>query len=207
MPSIAKFDIWQRGDGSVYNSVIQVVSTNFNTQLSYGSADGSGQTLTGTFSIIPTATYVNISSKLANSKFLIMVNGNMTSSNESNLSDWIGGYGLVVDPAGGTNWTRIGSGLQGGSANPNNKKFFLTRASPYTSGNDAYWTMPVSINFVYNSSVAAGTNLRFAVEYFHYDNGSHEILYINRTAANNTTEVYSYTGGLATTITVMELIG
>lgn len=205
MASYAKFDVWQNTAGVNYGTVLQVVSTNFTTQLSYGSGDGSGQSLTGTFSIIPSATYVNVTSKLANSKFLIIANGNLSSSNDAQLADWIGAYGIVVDPAGGTSWTRIGSGLQGGSSNPNNKKFFASRASPNTTGNDAYYVMPMSINYMYSSNVAAGVTLRFAIEYFHYYNGNHTTLYINRTPANDTTSVYSYTGGLATTITVMEL--
>jgi hypothetical protein len=186
--------------------VLQVVSTNFTTQLSYGSGDGSGQSLgNSTFSVIPSATYVNITSKLANSKFLIIGDGNLSASNDSALADWIGAYGIVVDPAGGTSWTRIGSGLQGGSSNPNNKKFFVSRASPNTSGNDAYYVMPMSINHMYSSSVGAGVTLRFAIEYFHYYGATHTTLYINRTPQNDTTNAYSYTGGLATTITVMEL--
>ena len=205
MASYAKFDIWQNTQGVNYGTVLQVVSTNFSTQLSYGSGDGSGQSLTGTFSIIPTATYVNITSKLPNSKFLIIGNGNLSASTDANLGDWIGGYGIVVDPAGGTSWTRIGSGLQGGSSTPNNKKFFLSRVGAYTGGNDGYYSMPMSINYMYSSSVGAGTTLRFAIEYFHYYNGNHTTLYINRTSANNTTEVYAYTGGLSTTFTVMEV--
>ena len=207
MASYAKFDIWQKGDGSAYNPIVQVVSNNFSTQLAYNASDGSGQSFSGTFSIIPSQTYVNITSKLSNSKFLIIFNGNLSTTADGSIADWIGGYGFVVDPAGGTNWTRIGSGLQGGSSNPNNKKFFLSRASPNAStGNDAYYVMPAASNYLYTSTVGAGTTLRFAVEYFHYYGGSHTYLLINRTSTNDLSNAYSYTGGLATSITIMELI-
>lgn len=182
-------------------SVLQVISNNWNTHLSYNNGDGTGQSGAG-FSVIPSNGYVNITAIGSNSKFLVVFDGNLTASADTNQADWIGGYGLVVDPAGGTSWTRVGSGTGSGT----NVKFFSSRAQPNqgTPGGDAFWAMPANLNLLYSSSATTGATLRFAIEYFHYDNGGHDILYINRRGSTGLS-TDSYTGNLATTLTVMEI--
>ena len=189
------------------NSVIQVVSTHFTDELTYGIADGSGNatSLSSGFSVVPTQTYVNITAKKANSKYLVVFNGNMSATNEGSYGDWTGGIGLLVDPAGGTSWTQIANGVNSG--NTNNSVFFHTRADASASGSDSLHSTNVGINYVYSSSVSAGTTLRFAAEYFHYDNSSHETLLINRTGENAANNNVYHQGGMATTITVMEIAG
>ena len=191
-------------------SIIQVQSTNFNTLLSYTSAAGGGQTLTGGFSVIPSNIYVNITTSVANSKLMINFDGNIApySASGANYSDWIGGWGFVADPAGGTTWTRIGSGQN--ATYPNNIKFFSSRATTYQGigGSDAYWAMPCSGNYLYSPSVAAGTTVRVAVEYFTYAGASHGTLLINTNGSNSgslNSGDAPYTGGFATTLTVFEI--
>jgi hypothetical protein len=195
--------------GMPSGSVIQVKSTNWNDILNYANGDGTGQSLgSGTFSVIPTNNYVNITTSVANSKLMIMFDGNMAPYNGSNLSDWIGGWGFVADPAGGTSWTRIGSGQNTGYSN--NVKFFSSRATVYQgiAGTDAYWAMSCNGNYLYSPSVAAGTTVRLAVEYFHYDNSAHANLVINNNGSNSgnlNNGNDSYSGGFSTTLTVMEI--
>jgi hypothetical protein len=188
--------------------VIQVVSNTFTNRLSYGTADGSGAAtgITNGFTIIPTHCHTDITAKGNNSKFLVMFDGNIGTTNDgtNGTGDWIGGIGLVVDPAGGTSWTQIGSGTN--TANTTNIKFFHTRGNATATGNDPYFHKQMSHNTMYTSSVSSGTTLRFGAEYFHYDTAIHNAVIINRTPsnadANNT-----YNGGNATTITVMEIAG
>jgi hypothetical protein len=184
-------------------NILQVVSTNWNDKKSYGTADGSGQSLTAGFSVIPSEGYVNITAKGDNSKFYVVWNTNSTSTGDSTLADWIGGYGLVVDPAGGTSWTRIGSGQN--SSATNNVKFFSTRAAPSgAAGTNTFWVLQGNGSYLYTSSVSSGTTLRFAVEYFHYDNVEHDTLLINRNE-NDGTGDHPYYGSFASTISVMEV--
>lgn len=187
-------------------SMLQVVSVNFNDVLTYGSSDSSGAAtgLVGGFSVIPSEIYVNITAKKANSKYLIHFDGNLAASNESVYGDWIGGWGFVVDPAGGTSWTQIGHGTN--TSNSNNVKFFVSRAGPTGTGNDAYHSLTASGNYLYASTASVGATLRFAIEYFHYDGSGHETLRINNRsggAAGN----YPYNGQLATTLSVTEIAG
>ena len=59
---------------------------------------------------------------------------------------------------------------------------------------------------MFTSSAAAGATLRFAIEYFHYDNSNHQTMYINRrpnSGSNAGNEAFQ--GGLATTLTVWEI--
>jgi len=190
--------------------IIQVKSTNFNTELAYGTADGTGQSLTSGFSVIPSESYVNITSIGTNSKFLVIFSGNISASNDTVYGDGISGFGIVVDPAGGTSWSRIGSG--GNTTYPNNVKFFFSRLDAGATGNDSYHKMPLSGNFLYSSSVASGTTMRFAIEYFHYDNSNHNTLYVNRSSNSYTTasppnSSIAFAGSNATSITVMEISG
>ena len=189
------------------NSVIQVVSTHFTDQLSYGTADGSGNatSISSGFSVVPSQTYVNITAKKANSKFLVLFNGNITSTNDGNYGDWTGGIGLLVDPSGGTSWAQIANGVNSG--NTNNSVFFHTRSDAAATGSDSLHSTNVSMNYLYTSSVSAGTTLRFAAEYFHYDSASHQTLLINRTGENAANNNVYHQGGMATTITVMEIAG
>ena len=192
-------------------AVIQVQSTNFNTELNVGSSDGTGQaTISSDFSFIPSASYVNITALANNSKYMIMFNGNMTAvpGSSYSLSDWIGGFGFVVDPAGGTSWTPIGGGVNSTAAN--NVKYFSSRTVPSaeTSGNDGYWKQVIGGNFLYTSSVNAGTTLRFAIEYFSYDNSYHDSMMINRSNSGGSSSSggnRAYQGSNATTLTVMEI--
>ena len=190
-------------------AILQVKSTNWNTVLNYSAADGTGQTLGAGWSVIPTNNYVNLTTTVANSKLMIMFSGNMTTGNGTNFSDWIGGFGLVADPAGGTSWSRIGSGQN--TTYPNNVKFFSTRNSVYQGvpGADTYWILPLNANFLYSPSASAGATVRVAVEYFHYYSGTgHPNLVINTNYAasggvNSGGDVYQ--GSFATTLTVFEV--
>ena len=194
-------------------AVIQVQSTNFNTELNVGSSDGTGQaTINTDFSFIPSASYVNITALENNSKYMITFNGNMTAvpGPSYSLSDWIGAFGFVVDPAGGTNWTPIGGGENNNTAN--NVKYFSSRSSPFydndTVGGDGYWKQAIGGNYLYTSSVNAGTTLRFAIEYFSYDNSYHESMMINRGNSGGSSSSggnRAYQGSNATTLTVMEI--
>ena len=188
--------------------VIQVVSNTFNNRLSYATADGSGSAtgVTSGFTIIPSQCHTDITAKGANSKYLVMFDGNIgtTADGTNGTGDWIGGIGLVVDPAGGTSWTQIGSGTN--TTNTNNIKFFHTRASTTATGNDVFHHLQMSHSNLYTSSVSAGTTLRFGAEYFHYDTAVHNALIINRTP-NNGDGNNVYEGGNSTTITVMEIAG
>jgi hypothetical protein len=184
-------------------SILQVVSTNWNDKKSYGTADGSGQSLTNGFSVIPSEGHVDITAQGDNSKFYVVWNTNSTSTGDSSLADWIGGYGLVVDPAGGTTWTRIGSGQN--STAVNNVKFFSTRASMYgDAGNNTFWVLQGNGSYLYTSTVSSETTLRFAVEYYHYDNAEHGTLLINRNE-NDGTGNEPFRGSFASTISVMEV--
>ena len=194
-------------------AVIQVQSTNFNTELTVGSSDGTGQaTINNDFSFIPSVSYVNITALENNSKYMLTFNGNMTAvpGPSYSLSDWIGAFGFVVDPAGGTNWTPIGGGVNNNTAN--NVKYFSSRSSPFydndTVGGDGYWKQAIGGNYLYTSSVNAGTTLRFAIEYFSYDNSYHESMMINRAnsgGASSSGGNRAYQGSNATTLTVMEI--
>jgi hypothetical protein len=188
-------------------TVLQVVSTNFNDLLTYTSDDNSGAagSLGGGFSVIPSQSHVNITSKKANSKFLVGFNGNMTCSTDSNIADWIGGFGMVVDPAGGTSWTQIGSGQNTNTSD--NVKFFRSRADVTTAAaNDTFWQMPLSSSVMYTSSVSAGTTLRFAIEYFHYVATQHQNLLINQINSGHGGTA-PYAGTCATTVSVTEIAG
>ena len=186
--------------------VIQVVSNTFNDRLSYGAADGSGAAtgVTNGFTIIPTYTHTDITAKGTNSKFLMLFDGNIgtTADGTNGTGDWIGGIGLVVDPAGGTSWTQIGSGVN--TSNADNIKFFQSRGGTTATGNDPFHHHQMSHNVLYTSSVSAGTTLRFGAEYFHYDTAVHNNLIINR-IPNDQMGDQVYSGGSATTITVMEI--
>ena len=186
---------------------LQIQNTNFTTHLSYGSSDSTGVAtgVTNGFSVIPSNIYVNVTAVRSNSKYFCMFDGNASTSADSTaLGDWIGGWGFVVDPAGGTSWTQFGSGSN--PSNLNNLKFFSARADAAGAGNDTWWSMQLCGNAMYTSTAAAGATLRFAIEYFHYDHAHHETLYINRRAnsaaqsGNN-----AYQGGLATSLTVWEI--
>jgi hypothetical protein len=210
MPLILSGDTGVPDSGMPSGSIIQVQSTNFNTLLSYTAAAGGGQTLGGGFSVIPTNTFVNITTSVANSKLMISFDGNMApySASSPNYSDWIGGWGFVADPAGGTTWTRIGSGQN--TSDPTNIKFFSSRATTYqgVGGSDAYWAMSCSGTYLYSPSVAAGTTVRLAIEYFTYAGASHGTLLINLNGANSgslPSGGNSFQGGFATTLTVMEI--
>ena len=186
-------------------SPIQVQSTNNNTHLSYGTGDGTGVATGITdFSVVPSEFYVNITALRANSKYLCIFDGNVSASTNVTLGDGINGFGFLVDPAGGTSWTQFGSGSN--SSNADNIKFFATRLSPTGGGNDSYFSLALNGNAMFTSSAAAGATLRFAIEYFHYDNSNHQTLYINRrhnsgAQAGNS----SFQSGLATTLTVWEI--
>lgn len=190
-------------------AILQIKSTNWNTVLNYSAADGTGQTLGAGWSVIPTNNYVNVTTTVANSKLMIMFSGNMTTGNGNNFSDWIGGFGFVADPAGGTNWSRIGSGQN--LTYPNNVKFFSSRANTIntSSGADVYWILPLNANFLYSPSASAGATVRVAVEYFHYYSGAgHPNLVINTNysssgGVNSGGDVYQ--GSFATTLTVFEV--
>ena len=186
-------------------SVVQVVSTNLQTPIAYSSANGSGQaTVTNGWTIIPSELHTDITAKASNSKFLVQFDGNISADATGGYGDWIGGFGLLVDPAGGTSWTIIGSGNNGTATS--NRKFFFSRAGPTGGGNDGYHSIPLSGSVLYGSSVSAGNTLRFAIEYFHYYLSTHTNLYINRTTnASNGGSANVYQGAMATTITVMEI--
>ena len=193
--------------------VIQTVSNTFNNEYSFADGDGSGQatSLTHGFSVIPAATYVNVTAKRNNSKYLIIFQGNVSTKtgNGNSQSDGINGFGFVWDPAGGTSFTGISGSAN--NANSTNTKFFQARASTYlTAGaSDTYWKMLLSGSTVYTSSKAAGSSLRFAIEYFHYDGGAHPTMYINRAQSLNQTAGNAgnnaYSSGNASNVTVMEI--
>ena len=193
--------------------VIQTISNTFNTEYSFGTGDGSGQAtnLSHGFSVIPSATYVNVTAKGNNSKYLVLFQGNVATEggSGSGQSDGINGFGFVWDPAGGTSFT----GISGSANNTNstNTKFFQGRASTYpqSGASDTYWKMILSGSTVYTSSKAAGSSLRFAIEYFHYDNAAHPTMYINRAESSNQTAAgagnNAYSSGNASNVTVMEI--
>ena len=98
------------------------------------------------------------------------------------------------------------------TANANNVKYFSSRSSPFydndTVGGDGYWKQAIGGNYLYTSSVNAGTTLRFAIEYFHYDNSYHESMMINRSNSGGSSSSggnRAYQGSNATTLTVMEI--
>ena len=187
-------------------TALQTVSTNFNDIISIGSSDSTGVAtgLTGGFSFIPDESYVNITAKKANSKYLVQFDGNASASNDTTYGDWIGGWGFVVDPAGGTSWTQIGSGTN--PSNLNNIKFYSSRSDASGQGNDGYHSIQLCGNYLYTSTASAGTTLRFAIEYFHYDNSDHATFYINK-KSSGTSGTATYQGGMATTISVQEIAG
>jgi hypothetical protein len=114
----------------------------------------------------------------------------------------IGGWGFVVDPAGGTSWSQIGHGTN--TSNANNVKFYVSRAGASGTGNDAWHSMQLSGNYLYTSTTSAGATLRFAIEYFHYNHSSHATLRINNRSAGLAGD-YVYMGGMATTLSVTEI--
>ena len=193
--------------------VIQTVSNTFNTEYSFADGDGSGQatSLSHGFSVIPAATYVNVTAKGNNSKYLIIFQGNVSTRTGSgnSQSDGINGFGFVWDPAGGTSFTGISGSAN--NANSTNTKFFQGRASTTLAAGagDNYWKMILSGSTVYTSSKAAGSSLRFAIEYFHYDNAAHPTMYINRAESSNQTAAgagnNAYSSGNASNVTVMEI--
>ena len=186
---------------------LQVQSTNNNTHLSYGSGDGTGAATgfsNNDFTVVPSEFYVNITALRANSKYLCIFDGNCSVSTDVLLGDGINGFGFLVDPAGGTSWTQFASGSN--SSNADNIKFFSTRLSPTGGGNDGYFSLALNGNAMYTSSAAAGATLRFAIEYFHYDNGNHQTFYINRRGGSGAQAGNAaFQGGLATTLTVWEI--
>ena len=184
-------------------NILQVVSTNWNDKKVYATSDGSGQSLGAGFSVIPSEGYVNITATAANSNYYVVWNTN-ASATGTEQTDWIGGAGLVVDPAGATSWARIGSGQN--SSTSSNVKFFLSRSVPNPSpgASDSFWATQFQGSYLYTSNVSSGTSLRFAVEYFHYDSSTHPELLINHNPQNNETSAV-YGGGAASTITVMEV--
>jgi hypothetical protein len=197
------------GTGVPTGCMLNIESAWFNNQLSYNTADGTGFSSadgspisSGGFSVVPSLTYVTLTAKQSNSKYYLNFTGNMSTSTEASLGDWIGAFGFLVDTNGGTSWQHVGAGVNG--SHPSNVKYFLSRASATGGGNDSYYTMQLAGSFLYTSNVTSGNNIRFAIEYFHYDNSSHEYLYINRTPTNST-GIQPYKGGLATTFTVMEI--
>jgi len=193
--------------------VIQTVSNTFNNEYTFASGDGSGQAtnLTNGFSVIPSATYVNVTAKRNNSKYLIIFQGNVSTKtgNGNSQSDGINGFGFVWDPAGGTSFSGISGSAN--NANSTNTKFFQARASTVVAsgGGDNYWKMILSGSTVYTSSKAVGSSLRFAIEYFHYDNNAHPEMYINRAESSNQTAAgagsNAYSSGNASNVTVMEI--
>jgi hypothetical protein len=194
------------GSVAVPGHVVQVVSNNLQTPLAYSAANGSGQaSVTNGWTVIPSELHTDITAKLANSKFFVQFDGNMSAGGGNLYGDWIGGFGLLVDPAGGTSWTIIGSGDNGAATT--NRKFFISRASADGAGNDSYPQISLNASYLYNSSVSAGATLRFAVEYFHYYHATyHPTLYINRSqSATNSGSSNAYQGASATTLTVMEI--
>jgi len=193
--------------------IIQTISNTFNNEYTYGTGDGSGQAtnLSHGFSVIPSATYVNVTAKGTNSKYLVIFQGNVATERGtgSSQSDGINGFGFVWDPAGGTSFTGISGSAN--NANSTNTKFFQGRADTQTTvgAGDNYWKMILSGSTVYASSKAAGSSLRFAIEYFHYDNDSHPTMYINRAESSNQTAAgagnNAYSSGNASNVTVMEI--
>jgi len=193
--------------------IIQTISNTFNNEYTFASGDGSGQatSLTHGFSVIPSATYVNVTAKGNNSKYLIIFQGNVSTKNGNgnSQSDGINGFGFVWDPAGGTSFSGISGSAN--NANSTNTKFFQCRASTYlvSGGGDTYWKMILSGSTVYTSSKAVGSSLRFAIEYFHYDNSNHDEMYINRAESSNQTASgagnNAYSSGNASNVTVMEI--
>ena len=193
--------------------VIQTISNTFNTEYSFASGDSSGQatSLTNGFSVIPTATYLNVTAKRNNSKYLVTFQGNVsTKTGDANSqSDGINGFGFVLDPAGGTSFTGISGSAN--NANSTNTKFFQSRASTTLAAGagDTYWKMLISGSTIYTSTKTAGSSLRFAIEYFHYDNTNHDTMYINRAESSNQTASgagnNAYSGGNASNVTVMEI--
>ena len=154
---------------------------------------------------------MNVTAKGNNSKYLIVFQGNVATQtgNSNSQSDGINGFGFVWDPAGGTSF----SGISGSANNSNstNTKFFQGRASTTLAAGagDNYWKMILSGSTVYTSSKAAGSSLRFAIEYFHYDNNNHDEMYINRAESSNQTAAgagnNAYSSGNASNVTVMEI--
>lgn len=185
--------------------MLNIESAWFNNQLTYDTADGSGHaiiTASSGFSVIPSLTYVTMTAKQSNSKYWLNFTGNMSTTSDGTAGDWIGGFGFVVAPAGDTTWQHIGAGVN--ASYPNNIKYFTSRASVTGGGNDSFYMMQLAGNFLYYSGVSAGSTIRFAIEYFHYDNSSHNNLLINRTSINQQSN-NPYDGGAATTFTVMEI--
>ena len=92
-------------------TALQTVSTNFNDIISIGSSDSTGVAtgLTGGFSFIPDESYVNITAKKANSKYLVQFDGNASASNDTTYGDWIGVGVLLLT-------------LQGNILDPNRKR-------------------------------------------------------------------------------------
>ena len=192
--------------------IIQTISNTFNNEYTFANGDGSGQAtnLNGGFSVIPSATYVNVTAKGTNSKYLVIFQGNVSTERGtgSSQSDGINGFGFVWDPAGGTSFTGISGSAN--NANSTNTKFFQGRANTAAgAGGDSYWKMILSGSTVYASSKAAGSSLRFAIEYFHYDNVAHPTMYINRAESSNQTAAgadnAAYSSGNASNVTVMEI--
>lgn len=209
---LAKLAGWLGVDGRIpakalgSGSILQVKTVNWADRLVITANPGSGQTLLGGWSFIPTQNYVDITAVGSNSKFVVMFTGNMTPSAEQLSGDWIGGFGFVVDPAGGTNWIRFGSGSNAGF--PNNGKIMGSRASITAGGNDIYWVMPLNACVPYQSSAAAGAKLRFAVEYFHYSTPYHSSVYVNRpVSASDMDNGMAYGGTYSTSLVVMEIAG
>jgi hypothetical protein len=188
-------------------TTLQTVSTNFTDILSISSSDSTGVAtgVTNGFSFVPSQSYVNITAKKSNSKYLIQFDGNASASTETSYGDWIVAWGFIVDPAGGTSWTQIGSGTN--VSNSNNVKFYASRADASGGGNDGWHSMQLCGNYLYTSTVSAGTTLRFAIEYFHYDASAHETMYINRRTSDSGGGNAAYQGGMATTISVQEIAG
>lgn len=189
--------------------MLNIESAWFNTRLEYDVADGTGFSYangspitSAGFSVVPSQTYVTMTAKQSNSKYWLNFTGNATTTHDSSLGDEILGFGFLFASDGGTNWQHIGAGTT--TNQPGNVKYFSTRLSATGGGNDSYYVVPLAGNYLFKSSVIAGNTIRFAIEYFHYDNSNHTKLLINRNNAGNE-DGQPYSGGFATTFTVMEI--
>lgn len=148
-------------------------------------------------------TYLDVTAKADNSKYLVIFSGNGTPDGGTNEGDSIEGFGFAVDPAGGTSWTYFGGGTN--TTHTTNTKFFLTRfdQSGSSLNRDVYYHNLFSGIGEYTSSVNAGTTLRFAIRYFHYYHATlHPNITINSSFATGSE---SYHGNLATSYSVFEI--
>ena len=148
-------------------------------------------------------TYLDVTAKADNSKYLVIFSGNGTPDGGTNEGDGIEGFGFAVDPAGGTSWTYFGGGTN--TTNTTNTKFFGTRFEQdgLSKNRDSYYHTLFSGIGEYTSSVNAGTTLRFGIRYFHYGSTNHPDLTIN--TGGQATGSASFHGNLATSYSVFEI--